>query len=88
MEESLHSAANAILTSIFLGQLDWLATYLPQWSHYYQDFAIYQFSLGYYFKALGEEEQAEQAFTEAKRLANSLNPLINAENLGALYNAR
>lgn len=88
LEESLHSAANAILSSAFLGQLDWLATYLPQWSHYYQDFAIYQFSLGYYFKALGKEEQTEQAFTEAKRLANSLNPLINAENLGELYNAR
>ena len=88
LEESLHSAANAILTSVFLGQFDWLAAYLPQWSHYYQNFAIYQFSLGYYFKALGEDEQAEQAFTEAKRLANSLNPLINAENLGALYNAR
>lgn len=88
LEESLHSAANAILASIFLKQLDWLAAYLPQWSHYYQDFAIYQFSLGYYFKALGEDENAEQAFTEAKRLANSLNPLINAENLGELYNAR
>lgn len=88
LEESLHSAANAILASIFLKQLDWLAAYLPQWSHYYQDFAIYQFSLCYYFKALGEDEKAEQAFTEAKRLANSLNPLINAENLGALYNAR
>lgn len=88
LEESLHSAANAILASVFLGQLDWLVAYLPQWSHYYQDFAIYQFSLGYYFKALGEDEKAEQAFTEAKRLANSLNPLINVENLGALYNAR
>lgn len=79
LEESLHSAANAILASVFLGQLEWLATYIPQWSHYYQDFAIYQFSLGYYFKALGEDEKAEQAFTEAKRLANSLNPLINAD---------
>lgn len=82
LEESLHSAANAILASIFSNQLDWLNPYLEKWTQFYQDFAIYQFSLGYYYKKLGKKEMTQRAFKEAKRLANSLNPIINLEYQG------
>ena len=82
LEESLHSAANAILASIFSNQLDWLNPYLEKWTQFYQEFAIYQFSLGYYYKKLGKKEAAQRAFKEAKRLANALNPIINLEYQG------
>lgn len=80
LEESLHSVANAILASVFSDQIDWLEPYLETWTQFYQSFAIYQFSLGHYLKKIGKKQAAQQAFREAKRLANSLNPIINEED--------
>ena len=80
LEESLHSVANAILASVFSDQIDWLEPYLETWTQFYQNFAIYQFSLGHYLKKIGKKQAAQQAFREAKRLANSLNPIINEED--------
>jgi len=79
LEESLHSAANAILTSVFLQTTSWLEKYLTSWQNYYQTFGIFQFSLGYYFQALGDDKQAQLAFLEAAKLANSLNPKVNQD---------
>ena len=80
LEESLHSVANAILASVFSDQIDWLEPYLETWTQFYQNFAIYQFSLGHYLKKIDKKQAAQQAFREAKRLANSLNPIINEED--------
>lgn len=86
LEEGLHSVANAILASVFSDQIDWLEPYLETWTQYYQEFAIYQFSLGYYYKKLGKKQEAQRAFKEAKRLANALNPIINLEFQGEKEN--